>query len=245
MENLITLEQVSFAYEEETILDKVDLVLPKNQITVVIGSSGAGKSTLLQLIAGFLQPTNGTITMMQAPITAPSWQRGVVFQDFALFPWLSVEKNITFGPRMRKSAKKEYQARLEELLLAIQLEKQRRQPVYTLSGGMQQRVALARVFLNNPELLLLDEAFSALDSFTRKNAYQLLLTLRQQFRNTVLLITHNLDEALYLGQRIVLLDAALKNPVIDNPFFADDRLETLQSPAFLHFKQELSAKLAR
>ncbi|MFV0558398.1 MAG: ABC transporter ATP-binding protein [Enterococcus sp.] len=239
MDNLMEFKEVAFAYKEKVILENLNLTIPQNEITVITGSSGVGKSTVLQLAAGFLKPTSGTVLMNQEMVEKPSWHRGVVFQELALFPWLSVEQNITFGLRMRKVVPANYQKPLEQLLEEIQLTKERDYPVYTLSGGMQQRVSLARVFLNNPELLLLDEAFSALDTKTRKQAYQVLLNLQAQFKNTIVLITHNLEEAIFLGQKIIVLGKGTPPTVLDNPYFKEVSSDVLKSFAFFSYRQKL------
>ena len=163
--SLLTLDHVAYCYQNERLptVHNINLNIASNSTTVIVGPSGIGKTTLLNLIAGYLPPSQGTLTMNGIPIAGPSWERGVVFQSMALYPWLNVRDNILFGPKMR------YQSadNLPALLDRAGLRHFANQPIYDLSGGLKQRVALARAFINQPPLLMLDESFSALDNHTR------------------------------------------------------------------------------
>ncbi|HEV2089154.1 MAG TPA: ABC transporter ATP-binding protein [Cryptosporangiaceae bacterium] len=183
----------------------VSLDIAEGEFVCLVGASGCGKSTLLRLVAGFETATTGSVTVRGKQVRAPGPDRGVVFQDYGLFPWLSVENNIAYGPRQRgvpRSQIAEITARYLEL---VQLERFADRYPHQLSGGMQQRVALARVLANDPAVLLMDEPFGALDSLTREKLQYRLLEIWQQVRSTVVFITHNVEEAVFLADRVVVM----------------------------------------
>lgn len=224
--SLLTIENVDFKYAgaSDPSLRAINLSLENNSLNVVIGPSGIGKTTLMNLITGYDHPSSGQIRMAEKPINKPDWQRGMVFQDMALFPWLTVAKNILFGPKMRRMDPKEAQARLERLLRDTGLTAYRDAAIYELSGGLKQRVALAREFINQPPMLMLDESFSALDNATRSEMHTILLNLWRTTQNCVIAITHDIDEALFLGQNIIVVN---QHPgtivsVERNPYFKKD-----------------------
>ena len=196
-----------FAIGEQTVeaLRDVDLTISKGEFVCLIGASGCGKSTLLRIIAGFETASAGCVEMYGAPISAPGPERGMVFQDFALFPWLTVRENVGFGPRQRGLP----QAKLDQLsahfVNMVGLTRFADYYPSQLSGGMKQRVAIARVLANDCEVLLMDEPFGALDALTREQMQQELLELWERTRVTVIFVTHNLEEAVFLGDRVVML----------------------------------------
>ena len=191
--------------ESIPVLDRVNIAVGEGEFVCLLGPSGCGKSTLLKVMAGLISPSSGIVTLDGKPITGPDWQRGVVFQSPALYPWLTVEENISFGPRMRGVDRSKTAEETRKFLGMIHLESAARQKIYELSGGMRQRVAIARALINDPRILLMDEPFGALDALTREQMQSLLRSLWTQNRRTILFITHDVDEALSLGTRVLVM----------------------------------------
>jgi taurine transport system ATP-binding protein len=203
-----------------TALERADLTLVEGDFVCVVGPSGCGKTTLLKVIAGFLAPTSGRVLLDGASIHAPDHQRGVVFQQPALYPWLTVLENVEFGPKMRGMRRDERRLLAEQHLKMVRLEDFAGKPPYQLSGGMQQRVAIARVLANDPRILLMDEPFGALDALTREHMQEELLKIWEATRKTVFLITHSVEEACYLATSILVMSPRPGRiiRVIDAPF---------------------------
>ena len=185
-------------------LDDVSLSLAVGELVSVVGPSGCGKSTLLRLIAGLLTPSSGELSIGAEPITSPSAERGLVFQDPNLFPWLTVRRNIEAG-LVARGVLREKRAEVDEFMRLVGLETFADAYPHHLSGGMAQRVALARALINHPQVLLLDEPLGALDAFTRMHMQDEVLRLWQTHRTTMLLVTHDIDEAIYMSDRIVIM----------------------------------------
>lgn len=183
----------------------VSLDVSAGEMVCVVGPSGCGKTTLLNLIAGFIEPTAGEIRLDGEPIRRPGPDRGVVFQEYALFAWLTARRNIEFGMRMRGVPKAECRRRTDEYLELIGLERAAERYPHELSGGMRQRIAVARALVNEPRVLLMDEPFAAVDAMTRAALQSELLRIWQQLKLAVFFITHNVEEAIFLSQRIVLM----------------------------------------
>ena len=201
---MLRIDHVSKTYANGTkALENVDLLCPDGEITAMLGGSGCGKSTLLRLIAGLDTPTQGKIFTGQTEITAPHQDVGIIFQEPRLLPWLTVADNVAFGLRDVSAAEKAERA--EAILAQVGLKGFGTRWPRELSGGQQQRVAIARALLPNPKVLLLDEPFSALDMFTRSGLHAHLLALWQAHRPTVLMVTHDVDEAVTLADRIVVM----------------------------------------
>ena len=191
-----------------TALDDITLAVEEKQIVTLVGASGCGKSTLLNLIAGFEVPTAGQILVDGQSIEGPGPDRGVVFQQTALFPWLSVEDNIAFGLSLRANRGKGNIAQVvERMLQRTGLSAFRQRKPAELSGGMRQRAAIAGVLAINPSILLMDEPFGALDSLTRSIMQDFLREIWEEQRKTVVLVTHDIDEAIYLADRTVVMTA--------------------------------------
>jgi len=186
-------------------LKNVSLDLKKGELMSVLGPSGCGKTTLLNIVAGFLAPTEGTISLNEKRVSGPGPERGMVFQQGALFEWMNVRKNIAFGPDMAGKPQKETKERVDKLLSTVGLKDFGDKMVYELSGGMQQRVALARCLANDPDVILMDEPLGALDALTREKMQGLVLKLWKETGKTIILITHSVEEALLLGERLIVM----------------------------------------
>ncbi|WP_371587448.1 taurine ABC transporter ATP-binding protein [Rhodovulum sp. P5] len=186
-------------------LKDVSLSLKQGELMSVLGPSGCGKTTLLNIVAGFLAPTEGSIEMNGHRVTGPNAERGMVFQKGALFEWMNVRENVDFGPRMKGMPKAERDKIADHLLDTVGLRDFKEKAVYELSGGMQQRVALARCLANDPDVILMDEPLGALDALTREKMQGLVLQLWKETGKTIILITHSVEEALLLGERLVVM----------------------------------------
>jgi taurine transport system ATP-binding protein len=186
-------------------LQDVSMSLEQGELVSVLGPSGCGKTTLLNIVAGFLAPTSGVITLGAKTVAGPGAERGMVFQQGALFEWMSVRDNVSFGPRMKKMAKAPMKELVDHLLDTVGLQDFKEKAVYELSGGMQQRVALARCLANDPDVILMDEPLGALDALTREKMQGLVLKLWKETGKTIILITHSVEEALLLGSRLIVM----------------------------------------
>ena len=186
-------------------LRAVDLSIGRGEFVCLIGASGCGKSTLLRMIAGFEIPTTGQVRMNGDPVTGPGPDRGMVFQDYGLFPWLTVRRNIGFGPTARGVPRSQVDAIAERFIAMIGLDRFADAYPHQLSGGMKQRVAIARVLANDAAVLLMDEPFGALDAMTRERLQTELLTLWEATGLTVLFVTHAIEEAILLADRVIVM----------------------------------------
>ena len=186
-------------------LKDVTLQIKQGELLSVLGPSGCGKTTLLNIVAGFLAPTGGSVELNGKQVIEPSAGRGMVFQQGALFEWMSVRENVSFGPRMKRTNAKETKERVDDLLDIVGLGDFKEKAVYELSGGMQQRVALARCLANEPDVILMDEPLGALDALTREKMQSLVLRLWKETGKTIILITHSVEEALLLGERLLVM----------------------------------------
>jgi len=189
-----------------TVLDDVHFRAEKGEMICIFGRSGCGKSTLLKILAGFLSPSSGVVLLNGNPVTSPGPDRCVVFQEDALFPWLTVKENIAFGLRGHIRDKKAIWREVEHFLSLVGLSEFRDYLPREISGGMRQRVALARVLILKPQVLLMDEPFASLDAQTREEMQNLLLSLWKKLSHTVLFVTHDVNEAIILADRILLMD---------------------------------------
>lgn len=186
-------------------LENITLDIKGGEIMAVLGPSGCGKTTLLNIVAGFLAPTAGTVSLGGTPVAEPGAERGMVFQQGALFEWMSVRENVAFGPSMKRMPKADIDRIVDRLLRVVGLQDFKEKAIYELSGGMQQRVALARCLANDPEVILMDEPLGALDALTREKMQGLVLKIWDETQKTIILITHSVEEALLLGGRLLVM----------------------------------------
>ncbi len=206
----IDIEQVDKSYATEPpvhALDRIDLRVEPGEFIALLGPSGCGKSTLLNIIAGFELATAGVTRVHGRPVDRPGPDRGVVFQEGALFPWLSVWENVIFGPKIQGMARASYEARANEMIEIVGLTDFKHHLPVQLSGGMRQRVGIARILTLGSEVLLMDEPFGALDAQTRLSMQELLLSVWQRLKPTVVFVTHDIDEALFLADTIYVMSA--------------------------------------
>jgi NitT/TauT family transport system ATP-binding protein len=224
-----------------TALENISLDIRDKEFTVIVGPSGCGKTSLLRLVAGLIEPTEGAIWLDDARVTRPGRDRGMVFQSYTLFPWLTVQRNVEFGLTIRGMAQDERREIARRFIAQVGLEGFERHYPKQLSGGMMQRVALARALANDPAVLLMDEPFGALDSQTRSLMQELLLDIWQQSSKTVLFITHDIDESILLGDRVYVMTARpgrIKEMVeIDLP--RSRAVDVLTSEPFMTLKRRI------
>lgn len=215
----IEIKNISLDYLNEDkdfrVLDNINLELSENDFICILGPSGCGKSSLLNVLAGFQKPTTGEIRINGKLHTNPSSDVGVVFQHHNLFPWLSIEKNIEFGLKMKSIPKLERKKLVSDYLKTVELEGSAKMLPYQLSGGMKQRAAIARTLATNPKVILMDEPFSALDALTRENMQNHLHKIWKRTRKCIFFITHDVEEALLLGTRILVMHPKPGRIVID------------------------------
>jgi NitT/TauT family transport system ATP-binding protein len=221
---MLTLHNVSLTYKTDQAsvpaLRGIDLTLQKGISYAVIGPSGCGKTSLLLLMAGLLKPTRGEIDFLGKRLTRPHQKTALILQEYGLFPWKTVWENAALGMKIKGAGREAIRSSLQPILSELELDGLNNRYTSQISGGQKQRVALARALVLNPELLLMDEPLSALDALTRENLQKLILKIRLQHRITTVLVTHSIEEAVFLGQKILVLS---KSPgqiqaVVDNPF---------------------------
>lgn len=223
------------------VLQNINLHVYPDEFVCLVGSSGCGKSTLLNIIAGFIAPSSGKVLVDGETVYAPGADRGMVFQTYSLFPWLTVEDNIGFGLELRGLPRKEKQERIAYYLHVVGLTQFAKAYPKQLSGGMKQRVAIARSLANEPEILLMDEPFGALDTQTKEQMQQFLLQLWEKTHTTFLMITHDVEEAIFLSQRIYVMSAhpgQIKEEI--NIILPRNRdLELKLTPEFIEIKRQI------
>lgn len=220
--HLLSVHRVSHRYDVGNAavqaLSDIDLHVTSGEFVVILGPSGCGKTTLLRLIAGFQMPSSGEILVDGRQIQGPDVDRGMVFQQPTLFPWLTVRQNVEFGLRMRGEDKQTRRQRALDFLALVNLSGFEDRAPYELSGGMQQRVAIARALINRPTLLLMDEPFGALDAMTREVMQDELLRIWREEGATVIFITHSVDEAIYLGTRVLVMSSRPGRITVDRRY---------------------------
>lgn len=244
---ILTLRQLELNYASRSgpvqALTDIALIVEAGEFICIVGPSGCGKTSLLKLIAGFVPPTSGELLMEGQPITEPSAARGMVFQQPALYPWLTVADNVAFGLRVRGVSTQERNPRVAAMLKLVGLSDFGRRAPYELSGGMQQRAAIARVLINEPRLVLMDEPFGALDALTREHMQEELLKIWRTTQTTIILITHSVEEAIYLGTRTLVMSPRPGRIVADvpTPFSreAGDSRVIKSSSAFIQAREKV------
>ena len=244
---MIEIEGVTkeFAKDERRVLalQEIGLTVAAREFTAILGPSGCGKSTLLNMVAGFDRPSRGSVRVAGEEITAPSPQRAVVFQEPALFPWLSAMENVLFGPKTQRQPAAEYRARAAQIIEQVGLQGFEASYPAELSGGMRQRVGIARVLIMQPQVLLMDEPFGSLDAQTRSLMQELLLQVWERHQQTVLFVTHDIEEALLLADRVCVMTArpgSIKKSIrvtIPRP----RAIEVTTSPEFNALRREVLA----
>ena len=249
-ESPLVVESLGMVYElpdggSVEALKDVTFTLQPGRLLTLLGPSGCGKTTLLNILAGFLAPTSGEAKLGSDPITGPSQDRGMVFQQGALFEWLSVNDNVGFGARMNGRSRPASREAVQDLLNIVGLQEFGDKAVYELSGGMQQRVALARCLANDPKIILMDEPLGALDALTREKMQSLVLNLWNQTGKTIVLVTHSVEEALFLGDQLFVMaprpgriERVYDLPFAEQALTADAR-ELKTSPEFIDTREEI------
>jgi ABC-type nitrate/sulfonate/bicarbonate transport system ATPase subunit len=228
--------------DEVEALAPVDLTIPQGEFVCLIGASGCGKSTLLRIIAGFEEPSTGEASINGKAITGPGSDRGMVFQDYALFPWMTVRENISFGPRQRQLPRGEIDKTTDEFVRMVGLTPFADRYPSQLSGGMKQRVAIARVLANNANILLMDEPFGALDALTREQLQHELLQIWTRTGVTTIFVTHSVEEAVLLADRVLVMSAGPGR--IDSDFRIElTRPRDVSSPEFNALRRDIARRL--
>ncbi|MDE0701832.1 MAG: ABC transporter ATP-binding protein [Acidimicrobiaceae bacterium] len=249
-ESPLVVEELGMVYElpdggNVEALKDVTFTLEPGRLLTLLGPSGCGKTTLLNILAGFLAPTSGAAKLGSELITGPSQERGMVFQQGALFEWLTVNDNVGFGARMNGRSRPASREAVQDLLRIVGLQEFGEKAVYELSGGMQQRVALARCLANDPKIILMDEPLGALDALTREKMQSLVLNLWNETGKTIVLVTHSVEEALYLGDQLFVMAPrpGRIERVYDLPFAREaltaDARELKTSPEFIRTREEI------
>jgi ABC-type nitrate/sulfonate/bicarbonate transport system ATPase subunit len=223
----------------------LDLTIESGEFVSVVGPSGCGKTTLLQLVAGFLPPTTGTISIDGTPVAGPGPDRGVVFQQPNLYPWMSVAENVAFGPRLQGVGRAERMSLARRQLGAVGLQGFEDARPYELSGGMQQRSQIARVLANDPAIMLFDEPFGALDALTRERLQDELHRVWSGSGKTAIFITHSVEEAVYLGTRVLVMSPRPGRIVFDEmvPFDAARTRDLRATAAFVAWRERVAAQI--
>jgi ABC-type nitrate/sulfonate/bicarbonate transport system ATPase subunit len=223
-------------------LGRIDVTIDEGAFVCLIGASGCGKSTLLRIVAGFEEPSTGEVLVGGKPTTGPGSDRGMVFQDYALFPWMTVRQNIGFGPRQRHLTRREVESIADEFVRLVGLEAAANRYPSQLSGGMKQRVAIARVLANDASILLMDEPFGALDALTREQLQRELMQIWARTRVTIVFVTHSVEEAALLADRVLVMSAGpgrIESDIaIDLP-----RPRDVSSPEFNAVRRDLARRL--
>ncbi len=243
-------EYVTDSGDHVRAVDDTSLTIEPGEFVCVVGPSGCGKTTLLKILAGFVRPSGGTARVDGRPISGPSHERGVVFQHPNLLPWLTVRGNVELGLKWRGAGAEERRTRAQEFLSLVGLDGFEDRKTYELSGGMQQRAQIARVLTNDPEIILMDEPFGALDALTRERLQADLLTVARAKVKTIFFITHSVDEAVFLGDRVLVMSPRPGRVVLDQPVRISEQhgrllggQELRRTPEFHELRDRISAEI--
>lgn len=254
-EKLVEIKNMNHYFEgqndETRAIEDINLTIEPSEFITLLGPSGCGKSTLLNIIAGYIAPLEGEAKFQGETIESPSYERGVIFQQTNLYPWLNVEENISFGPRLRGEEKDIFSDEVNHFIEMIELEGFKKHYPHELSGGMQQRVAIARTLINKPKLVLMDEPFGALDAITRKKMQDFLRKLWHRENITIFMITHDIDEALSLGTRVLVMSPSPGTIIREFPLdfssrkLKDEAFVMETDYEFINKKNEILSLLSR
>lgn len=242
----LSIEGISKSYGGNLAVRSITAEVPEGNVTVIVGPSGCGKSTLLRIISGLDEPTDGSVTFEGKEVNGVPDGFAMVFQDYSrsLFPWMNVEKNVAFP--LRKVATAEKKRRVLEALESVGLKGKEKLYPWQMSGGMQQRVAIARALASNPKVLLMDEPYASVDAQTRADLEDLLLTIQEQLKITVLVVTHDIDESVYLADRVIVLSTppSIVAEVIEVDLPRPrDHIATKRDPRFIELRAQVTAHL--
>lgn len=218
---MIKVQNLTISYNEERVLKEVSLDIPKGTSCSIIGESGCGKTTLLYCLAKVINKDSGDIFINNKSIEDSTEKISLILQDLGLFPWKSVENNILMGLKSTALKKNEKKKIVYEILNELDMFKYKDKYIHELSGGQKQRVAVARSLVNNPDIIMLDEATSALDAMTKEKIQDLLLNIHLNRQNTMLFVTHSIEEAVFLGRKIIIMEKGNIKYIIDNKYFGD------------------------
>lgn len=237
----LSLRAVSKHFDDRLVLDAIDLEISAGELVVLVGASGSGKSTLLSAVAGLTRPDAGEVLLDGAPVTGPGPQRGLVLQSGSLYPWRTVERNVGFGLELLPIGSQERARRVEWYLAEVGLTEHAAKLPGQLSGGQRQRVAIARALACEPQVLLLDEPFGALDVQIKEDMQVFLRSIWRHTGTTVVLVTHDVEEAVFLAERVVVLasDPGRIASVVEVPFGADRDLRLKRTPEFLALRGQV------
>ncbi|WP_018657734.1 ABC transporter ATP-binding protein [Actinomadura flavalba] len=244
-ENMLEIDGLTHSYGDHTVLEKMSLRVPRGELVSIVGPSGCGKSTLLRCIAGLVRPTGGRVVLDGTAIDGVPDELAVVFQDYSrsLLPWLTVRDNVALPLRRRGGSRAERRAAAEEALTSVGLDGAGRKYPWQLSGGMQQRVSIARALAYRPSLLLMDEPFGSVDAQTREDLEDLVLRVHRDEGMTILLVTHDIDESVYVGDRVVVLGRDPGGVRAELPVHLPaprDQTTTRAHPDFVSLRTEVS-----
>lgn len=223
---MIHIKNLSFSYGNENILNNIDLTVAKNTTCAIIGPSGCGKTTLLYILAGLLSFNQGEVLINGKVQRGNRKKTGVILQDYGLLPWKKVWDNVALGLKVRNIDTLVLKDQVNNMLDYLNILHLKNKYPAQLSGGQKQRVAIARTLIINPDLLLLDEATSALDAMTKEHIQNLLLKIYKKKPTTILFVTHSIEEAVFLGQKIVIMEKSTIKKIIHNPYFGDEKIRT-------------------
>ena len=223
---MIDIKNLEFRYGNERAIDNINLNIPKNTTCAIIGPSGCGKTTLLYTLAGLKKNFKGTIKIDNKELGGIRQKTGVILQDYGLLPWKTVKSNVALGLRVRNISKDIIKENVDNILEELGIYSLRDKYPSSLSGGQKQRVAIARTLITNPDLLLLDEATSALDAMTKEHLQNVILKIYKKKPITLVFVTHSIEEAVFLGQRIVIMEKGKIKHEMDNPYFG---MESIRS----------------